>query len=152
MLKLIVAVNEKGVIGKNQKMPWHCPADLQHFKRTTLNQNVVMGRKTVAGLPGKLPQRTLYTVSKSTSGPYIINDFQAFLEREKDSETVYYIAGGAEIYRQALPYVQELLISKIPNQEAGDTHFPNFDKNAYTVNISEHDGFTLYHYVRKETK
>ena len=150
MLKIIVAINELGVIGKDNQMPWHCKADLQHFKRTTLDQKIVMGRKTVEGLPKKLDRRELYIVSHTLKGPHIINDFPEFLKQEAVSDTVYYIAGGAEIYRQALPYAQELLISKIPNHKEGDTHFPDFPKEDFNVSISEESGFTLYHYIRKD--
>ena len=78
MLSIIVAVNKKGVIGLKDTMPWHVPEDLKHFKKTTLNHNLVMGRVTYENLPKKLVDRKMWLVSRTLSGPHVINDFQDF--------------------------------------------------------------------------
>lgn len=150
MFKIIVAVNELGVIGKDNVMPWHCKEDLQHFRKTTVNQNLVMGRKTIDGLPKKLDKRKIFTVSRSLEGENIINDFEHFLKTHENTDEVFYIAGGAQIYKKALPYTKELLISKIPNRNTGDTHFPDFNESLYDLNIIKYNDFDLYHYVRKD--
>lgn len=141
MLKIIVAINNKAVIGLKDVMPWHLPEDLKHFKETTLNQKVVMGRITYENLPGKLENRDMYIVSRRLKGAKIINDFQAFLEKEADSDDCYYIGGGADIYKQALPYTDEIILSRINNDLDGDTFFP----------VSELESFVLEKKVNKET-
>lgn len=151
MLSIIVAVNKKGVIGLKDTMPWHVPEDLKHFKKTTLNHNLVMGRVTYENLPKKLVDRKMWLVSRTLSGPYVINDFQDFLIKEKDSKELYYIAGGAEIYQQALDYSQEIILSRINNELEGDTFFPLNKLKDFTLSkIVEMDTFTIEYYNRKE--
>lgn len=151
MLKIIVAVNNKGVIGHNNKMPWHVPADLKHFKKTTLHQNVIMGRVTFDHLPVTLKNRNVFIVSKSRKGAHVINDLTSFLKQHEYSNETYYVAGGAEIYKQSLPYVNEIILSKIDNDSDGDTFFPIESLKDFTLSdkINKED-FVINYYTRKD--
>ncbi len=152
MFTIIVAVNEKGVIGKNNKMPWHVPEDLKHFRNITLGNVLVMGRKTYESLPGQLDQRDLKIVSRSLEGEHVIQDFEAFLKQYAESDEEIFIAGGSEIYRQSLPYVSQMIISRIPNDEDGDRFFPDFKESDFSLyKVEEHATFTVEYYQRKDT-
>ena len=141
MLKIIVAVNNKSVIGLEGTMPWHVPEDLKHFKETTLHQNLIMGRVTYENLPTKLKDRNIFVVSKTLKGQDIINDFTSFLENHRNSPDVYYIGGGAHIYKQALDFTDEIILSRIDNDKNGDTFFP----------LDQLKDFSLYKTVKKNT-
>lgn len=150
MLVLIAAMSKDGLIGKNDIMPWHNREDLQHFKRTTLQKNVVMGRKTYENLPKTLGNRTLYIVSRSLPGTNVIRDFTAFLKEHQHSKDVYFIAGGGTVYEQAIPYAQKLILSFIPGVYEGDTFFPSFSLNDFVISKRhEYATFKQISYERK---
>ena len=150
MFSMVVAVNNKGVIGLNDTMPWHVPEDLKHFKKTTLHHNLVMGRVTYENLPGKLGDRTIWVVSRNLKGDRIINDFDQFLKEHKDTPEVYYIGGGAEINKAAMDYTDEIILSRIDNDVDGDTFFPlDALKDFDLVRTIKKEGFTIEYYNRK---
>lgn len=157
MLSLIVAMDKHGAIGLNNQMPWHMPSDLKHFKKTTLHQKVVMGRKTMEHLPKKLNDRELYCVSRSkevklnVNQPFqLINDFEAFCKEHATSDELYYIAGGQSIYQMALPYVSEMIISFISGEYKADTYFSSFvDKQFKIVSRQKFIDFEVVTYRRK---
>ena len=138
-ISLVAAVAENGVIGSDGEMPWHYPADLARFKRTTMGHPVVMGRTTyeaIAGrLGGPLPGRTNVVLSRQADlelpdGAVHAPDIEAALSAaeaalDDDKETVY-VAGGAAVYEQLLPEADELRITEIPECPDGDAHFPEF--------------------------
>lgn len=150
MFKIIVAVNNKGVIGLDDTMPWHVPEDLKHFKQTTLHQNLVMGRITHENLPGKLKDRNIFIVSKTLKGNNIINDFKSFLENHKDSSEVYFIGGGANIYKQAIDYSDEIILSRIDNDLEGDTFFPMEKLKDFKLDKCEQKDTFLIEYYKRE--
>ncbi|CAM3570600.1 dihydrofolate reductase [Erysipelothrix urinaevulpis] len=153
MFKIIVAVNKKNVIGKDGSMPWHNPEDLSHFRKTTLNQTLIMGRKTLEGLPKKLDKRSIYAVSRNPLIENRIADISTFLKEHEDDEQVYYVAGGAEIYRLALPYVQTIILSRINDESDGDTYFPASWLDGFSLDkVVEHETFAVEYYSRKEEK
>lgn len=150
MFKIIVAINNKAVIGLNDTMPWHVPEDLKHFKETTLHQNLVMGRVTYENLPKKLQDRKVYVVSKTLEGNNIIHDFNSFLEDHKNSPDVYYIGGGANIYKQAMAFTDEIILSRIDNDLDGDTFFPLDSLSDFNLQKTiKKDTFTIEYYKRK---
>ena len=123
MITMIVAVNNNGTIGLDGVMPWRNKEDLQHFKATTMGKIVVMGRKTIEGLPKNLDGRFVKMVSKTQSGDDIINDFDAYLKHHSTSDEDIYVAGGGNVYEQAFPYAKRVLLSIIDNDTIGDTFF-----------------------------
>lgn len=150
MFKIIVAINNKAVIGLNDTMPWHLPEDLKHFKNSTLNQNLVMGRITYENLPKKLEDRKVFIVSRQLKGEQIINNFDAFLKEHQYSDEVYFIGGGADIYKQALEYTDEIILSRINNDLDGDTFFPVEQLESFCLDKTvDKKSFTIEYYKRK---
>lgn len=129
MLNIIVAVNNKGYIGKGNKLMWHNKEDLQLFKKITEGDTLIMGRKTWESLPVKpLPNRKSIILSNKDTGgdksyQFVSGDFLTSLNTLKKSSEIYWVIGGEEIYRQFLPYVDLVYVSFINNDEEGDTKF-----------------------------
>ena len=132
-LNLIFACARKGVIGLNNTLPWHLPEDLAHFKKTTLGQPVIMGRKTWESLPPKfrpLPGRTNIVVTRQTDwqapGAHVAHSMaQALAVCSTEAEV--WVIGGAEVYAQALPLAQRAVITEIDAHFEGDAFAPTFD-------------------------
>mgnify|MGYP001234815417 FL=1 len=127
---LIWAQARHGVIGKNGVMPWHLPEDLAHFKRTTLAHPVIMGRKTWDSIPPRfrpLPGRRNIVVSRQADwqaeGAERATDLREALRLCEDADKVWVI-GGAQIYAQALPLADELVVTEIDADFDGDAHAP----------------------------
>ena len=127
---LIWAQARGGVIGKDGVMPWHLPEDLAHFKRTTLNHPVIMGRKTWDSLPPRfrpLPGRTNIVVTRqadwSEIGARPAPSLPEALQFCEQSDCLWVI-GGAQIYAQALPLADELVITDIDADFEGDAFAP----------------------------
>ena len=127
---LIWAQARNRVIGKNGVMPWHLPEDLAHFKRVTLNHPVVMGRKTWDSIPPKfrpLPGRTNIVVTRQADwhekGAQCSSSLREALQQCENSNQVWVI-GGAQIYAQALPLADELVVTEISADFDGDAFAP----------------------------
>jgi dihydrofolate reductase len=139
-LVLVAAVAENGVIGREGDMPWHYPADLAHFKETTMGAPVIMGRKTyesiVAGLGGPLPGRLNVVLSTRDlglpDGAVHAPDVETALALadEEGAETAY-VVGGATVYEQFLPRAEGMVLTEVPASPEGDTHFPAWDPDEW---------------------
>lgn len=136
---LIYARARNGVIGKDGVMPWHLPEDLAHFKRTTLNHPVVMGRKTWDSLPPRfrpLPGRTNIVISRQedwkAEGAIHAVSLQDAL-RQCQHEKQIWIIGGAQIYAQALTLAQEIVATEIDADFEGDAYAPSLDTSWHVV-------------------
>jgi dihydrofolate reductase len=133
-LGLIYARARNGVIGKNNTLPWHLPEDLAHFKATTLGQPVIMGRKTWDSLPPKfrpLPGRTNIVVTRQTDwqaqGAHVahsIDEAIGLCPPPSDAQTCVWVIGGAELYAQALPLAQRVVVTEIDADFDGDAFAP----------------------------
>ena len=135
-LHLIYARARNNVIGINGDLPWHLPEDLAHFKRTTLGQPVIMGRITWESIPEKfrpLPGRTNVVVSRQTefeaAGAQVVGSLQAALDLFSPDQVVWLI-GGAQLYAQAMPYAQQLVVTEIDADFQGDAWAPDLIANA----------------------
>lgn len=136
-LALIAAVARNGAIGLRGTMPWQLPADLAHFKRTTLGCPVVMGRKTWESLPPRfrpLPGRRNLVVTRNAAwhaaGAEPAQSLAAALARLQDAERVFVIGGG-ELYREALPLADELVLTEIDADFEADTFLPPWPREAF---------------------
>ena len=130
LVSIIAALSENLVIGKGNRLPWHLPADLAHFKRLTLNKPIVMGRRTWESLPGLLPQRThiVITGDRSYSAPgciLVASPLQAIVAAGSVPEVM--VVGGAGIYREMLPLAQRMYLTRVAAQLEGDVFFPSWD-------------------------
>lgn len=154
MLKLIVAMDECRGIGSGNKLPWTIKEDMQEFKRITTGHGVLMGRKTLESIGKALPNRHNYVVTAQDALPYenitLVHDLRAFLREKQSSDDVVYVIGGASLYRLALDYADELIISEVKGQYPCDTFFPEFDPNDYRLRSSvDFEFFTQRWYARK---
>lgn len=154
MLIAIAAVDQNWGIGLNDKLPWHISEDLALFRKNTLNQKVIMGRKTYENLPGKLKNREIYVVTSDENyrreDVTVINDFEGFLKQHQFDDEVYFIAGGASIYRQAYPYLFKFYLSVVKGKFEVDTYLDCVDLNDFDCEYKEeHMQFTYYQLVRK---
>ncbi len=144
MLSLIAAVARNGVIGDGKSLLWHLPEDQRHFKRHTLGHPVIMGRKTWDSLPPAyrpLPGRRNVVVTRDAhwhaEGAEAAPSLEAALARTAGADKAFVI-GGAEIYAQSLPHVDELLLTEIDRDYVGDTVFPAWDRDAFVELEREH--------------
>jgi dihydrofolate reductase len=128
-LALIAARARNGVIGLDNRMPWHLPEDLAYFKRVTLGKPVVMGRKTFESIGRPLPGRLNIVVTRNpdwqAAGVQVAHSLDAALALAAAAapEEIMLI-GGAELYRQALPQADVLYLTEIDAEFAGDAFFP----------------------------
>ena len=129
-LKLIYARSRNGVIGRDGQLPWHLPADLAHFKQTTLGQAVVMGRKTWDSLPERfrpLPGRTNIVITRQTDwhapGALVAHSLAQAMSLCPAPGPLWVI-GGADIYAQALPLASTVVVTEIDVEVQGDAHAP----------------------------
>lgn len=126
-LSVIAAVARNGVIGRDNQLIWRLPQDLQHFKRTTLGHPVVMGRKTFESIGRPLPGRRNIVVTRqphwSASGVERAGSLEDALALVGDADRAFVI-GGEQIYREAMPLADELVLTEIDADFDGDAHFP----------------------------
>ncbi|MBT0585394.1 type 3 dihydrofolate reductase [Alteromonas oceanisediminis] len=138
---MIAAMTPARVIGAQNTMPWHLPADLQHFKRVTLGKPVIMGRNTYESIGKALPGRPNIVVSSRDD--YVLPDASVVNHCEKALELAQsyageevMIIGGGRIYQSFLPQAQRLYLTLIDADIKGDTYFPNYEDAAYWREIA----------------
>ncbi|MDH2917040.1 MAG: dihydrofolate reductase [Gallionella sp.] len=133
-ISIIVAMAKNRTIGVNNTLPWRCPEDLKHFKALTMGHHMIMGRKTFDSIGKALPGRTTVVVTRDRNlqieGCLMAHSLpEAIKLCAADSQT--FIVGGAEIYTQALDYIDNLYITEIQQDVGGDAHFPEFDPSRW---------------------
>ncbi len=151
-VSLIVAMAKNRVIGNNNTLPWHLPADLKHFKSLTMGHHIVMGRKTYESIGKPLPGRTSVVVTRnedySVPGVIVVNSLPAAIKACGDDSDIFVI-GGAEIYRQAITLAERIYLTEIDADISGDAHFTELDPGAWqeTTRLSHApDGKNRYSY------
>lgn len=131
---LIAAMAKNRVIGRNNKMPWRIPEELQFFKKTTMGHPMIMGRKTFESLPSPLPGRRHIVLSRSTDylpkGGEYASSLRDALKRCNGAEKVF-IIGGAQIFEQSLTVVTTLLLTYLEREVEGDVFFPLFSEDEF---------------------
>lgn len=127
-LTLIVAYSRNRAIGRDNTLPWRLPGDLAHFKRTTLGQPIIMGRKTWESLGRPLPGRTNIVITRNQNyaaqGAVVVNTLDQAVAACGDAARAY-IIGGAQIYTSALQHADEIIATEIHAEVDGDAHFPD---------------------------
>ena len=130
LISLIVAMANNRVIGKDNQMPWHLPADLRHFKAVTLGKPIIMGRKTYESIGRPLPGRKNIVISRNADyrleGCETACSLEEALDLVNDVEEVMIIGGGF-LYAQTLPQADRLYLTFIDLDVDGDTWFPEFE-------------------------
>jgi dihydrofolate reductase len=130
ILSLIVAVAENGVIGKDNRLPWHLPEDLRYFKQVTLGKPVVMGRKTFESIGRPLPGRSNIVVTGDpdwrAEGVLVAHSLEEALTLASGEEV--FVIGGARLFAEALPRAQRLYLTEIHRAYQGDVRFPDWNR------------------------
>lgn len=145
MKKIIMAAKAtNNVIGKDNDLIWHLPADLKFFKQTTKGHTLIMGRKTFESLANPLPHRDSWVVTRNkdykAEGITVFQSIDSAIEAGelKGLETVF-ILGGGEIYRQSMDIADKLIITEVHESFEGDTVFPEIDLDIWEeVSREEH--------------
>jgi dihydrofolate reductase len=130
IITAIVAVASNGVIGKDNNLPWRLPADLAFFKRTTSGHHIILGRKNYQSIGRPLPNRVNIVLSRdpdlNAPGCMVLQSLEEAIALARNAgESECFIVGGAEIYRQALPLVSRLYLTRIEHDFEGDVVLPD---------------------------
>ncbi|MGA9667250.1 MAG: dihydrofolate reductase [Gallionella sp.] len=133
-VSLIVAMAQNRVIGANNILPWHLPADLKHFKLLTMGHHMIMGRKTYESIGKPLPGRTSVVVTRNAGyappGVTTVNSLDAAISACGNDEEIFVI-GGAELYRQAADLADRIYLTEIDAEIPGDARFMELDRNLW---------------------
>jgi dihydrofolate reductase len=156
---LIAAVARNGVIGKGGVLAWRHPLDAAHFRRTTMGCPVIMGRKTWESLPERfrpLPGRRNVVVTRDpafeASGAEIAHSLDAALDHLAGQPRIFVIGGG-QLYAEALPRADELVLTEIDEDIDGDVRFPGWPRADFDEAAREaHPGFAFVTYRRRGAK
>lgn len=139
-ITLIVAASENNAIGINNQMPWHLPNDFKYFKRNTIEHSVLMGRKTFDAIGKALPDRRNIVITRNTNFQGedidVANSIQEALLYCRDEHEVF-IIGGANIYQQALPLANKILLTRVQTTIQGDAFFPELNSEEWELISSE---------------
>ncbi|MDR7130656.1 dihydrofolate reductase [Algoriphagus sp. 4150] len=142
-ISLIAALATNNVIGRENDLVWRLPDDFKRFKTLTSNHYILMGRKTFESLGKPLPNRTHIVITRNKDytvpeGHYVFESVEkAFIFCQKMGVDHLYVIGGGEIYLQTLPLADELVLTEVEATPAGDTYFPEFNKDDWKITFSE---------------
>lgn len=142
MLKILVAFDENRVIGKNNALIWHLPADLKRFKTLTTGHVIIMGRKTFESIGKPLPNRTSIVISRQTDlqieGVILAHSVEeAILKAKSLTREDIFIVGGSEIYALSLPLADEILVTQLHDIFEGDAFFPEIASELWEITEQE---------------
>jgi len=140
LISIIVAASENNVIGKNNQLIWHLPADLQHFKKITMGHTIIMGRKTFESIGRPLPGRVSIIITRNknftANGCIVVNSLEEAIKKA-DHQKEIFIIGGAEIFNQSMTIAQKIYFTHIFHQFDGDTFFPKIDEKLWKMTKEE---------------
>lgn len=148
--KAIAAMSENRVIGNSGDIPWHLPEDFKWFKKTTMGDILVMGRKTYESIGRPLPGRETYVLSRTPreiAGVHSFTDLEALDHLETD-KTIW-IVGGGEVYKQMLSQCSELYLTRVHRTVEGDAFFPEFEDDfKLDAILVKNDDFSIERWVK----
>ncbi|MCW9056811.1 MAG: type 3 dihydrofolate reductase [Gammaproteobacteria bacterium] len=160
IISLIAAMDKNRLIGRENGLPWHLPADFKHFKEVTMAKPIVMGRKTFESIGKPLPGRKNIVISRSgfmAEGVIVVDTIDAALKEAGNTEEVM-IIGGASFYEQMIDKADRLYLTHVDAECEGDAWFPCFDlsewdivsEQAFNADEKNNYSFTIRCYQRKE--
>ena len=131
-LSIIAILSANDVIGRDNTLPWHMPADLKRFKSLTMGHHLIMGRKTYESIGRPLPGRINVVVTRSAGfapdGVAVARSVdEAISKAEATGDPEIFIGGGADVFAQTLHRADRMYLTRIHEDFAGDTFFPEFD-------------------------
>ena len=132
LISAIVAVSENNVIGRDGHLPWHLSADLKRFKAITSGHAIILGRKNYDDIGRPLPNRTNYVLTRNKDfqapGCIVCSSLGEAIEAARAAgETECFIIGGAAVYREAMPLVEKLYLTRVLSHVEGDVFFPEWN-------------------------
>lgn len=134
-----------GVIGKDNRLPWHLPADLKRFKELTMGHTIVMGRKTWDSINRLLPGRRTVVVTRNRQlkieGAHVVDSLQAALSSAAVEDEIFVI-GGEEIFRHAMPHADRIYLTIVESNFEGDTCMPAIDPSQWRKVSTESNAAT----------
>lgn len=153
----IAAVSKNNVIGKDGNLPWDLPEDLKHFRSTTINSPLIMGRKTFDSFPSPLPDREHIILTRNESlnssnekVNYVNSVDEAINLANEITNDKVYVIGGQSIYELFFDYLDTMILTHIHQKYNGDTHFPEFEVKNWNKNIiTRKEKFIIVYYDRK---
>ena len=161
IVSIIVAVAENDVIGKNNQLIWHLPADLRRFEQITSGHHVIMGRKTFESVGRPLPNRTNIIITSDVNykkeGCIVVHSInEAFTLCEGQEEV--FILGGSTIYEQTIRFADKLYITRVHNIFDGDSYFIKMNDDYWDLEYEEtHQAdkknryaYSFRNYIRKK--
>ena len=150
--KAIAAMSENRVIGRGKEIPWHIPEDFKWFKETTMGHVLVMGRRTFESIGKALPGRETMVLTRgefSHPDVTVIRSLDEVAPRLEGRDG--FIAGGAQVYEQALPRCSELFLTLVKREVEGDVFFPEFENYFEEVEVLREEAeFRIVHYRNHE--
>ncbi|WP_109083268.1 type 3 dihydrofolate reductase [Aggregatibacter kilianii] len=139
-LSLIVAITKNRVIGKDNQMPWHLPADLAWFRQNTTGKPVIMGRKTFESIGRPLPKRTNIVLSRQPfeyDGVIWKDSLESAVDFVRDSEEIMLIGGG-QLFNEYLSQADRLYLTEIQTELDGDTFFPSINWDEWHIEFEQY--------------
>ncbi|UVI27654.1 dihydrofolate reductase [Paenibacillus spongiae] len=140
-ITLIAAMASNRAIGQDNRMLWHLPSEMAHFRRSTTGKTVLMGRKTFESLGRPLPKRLNVILTRdngySCEGCEIVHSVDEALRKHGAGQDELMVIGGAEIYTQFLPYADKLLLTEVEADIDGDAFFPEVPESEWSITDSE---------------
>jgi len=139
-ITLIAAMGKNRAIGLDGRMPWHLPAELQHFKKATMGRGIVMGRKTWQAIGRPLPGRQNIVISRNSgfvaAGADVAGSLTGAIEISQADEVM--VIGGGQLYTLALPFAQRMILTLIDIEPQADTWFPSWDDKQWKQTGERH--------------
>ena len=138
---IIVAASENNVIGKDNRLPWHLPADLKYFKNTTWAMPIIMGRRTFESIGKPLPGRHNIVITRNkdykANGATVVSNLnEAVKAAESDDVNEFFIIGGAELFNTTLDQAQKIYLTRVHASIDGDVFFPALNEEKWKL-VSE---------------
>ncbi|MBD8014155.1 MULTISPECIES: dihydrofolate reductase [Planococcus] len=141
MISLMVAHDPNRVIGIDNELPWHIPADLAYFKEHTIGKGIVMGRNTFESIGRPLPKRRNIVVTRSddyqAEGVDVVHNLQDAVKLARETHEEVMIIGGEQIFNSILDEADRLYITLVHQEFEGDTYFPEYGREWKLVSESE---------------
>ncbi len=152
---MVAAVARNRVIGNGPDIPWSLPGEQAEFKKLTIGHTLVMGRATYEAIGRPLPGRTTIVLTRdrgwSADGVLVAHDLMHAFARAASSEGEIIVAGGAQVYAEALPLASEQILTEVPLEPVGDAFYPAFDEREWVeTDREEFDGFDRVWYSRRD--
>lgn len=154
---LVAAVARNRVIGNGPDIPWKIPGEQAEFKRLTMGETLVMGRTTYESIGRPLPGRTTIVLTRdrswSADGVLVAHSFLEALRRAATLPGEVIVAGGAQVYAEAMPLASEQIISEVPLEPEGDAFYPEIDTRDWEVVEREQlEGYERVTWLRRDPR